>query len=625
MRGLLLLSGLFVLAACLSSPRPLAGTPTATATEAASLSAKPALTAPTVAEPFSRQVIADVPGDAPEGHFVDLVRRYKGISASRLSLSSLYRDDPLGNEVHFSLVDPQTNTFYKEPATLSHVGERALWYVADNIGFSERELSRTASLLDEVVFPGVFDVFAPGKEPPGKITIVIAGLRGVGGYFTVMDAYPQSLYPHSNERLSIYITDMPLASDQFIATLAHELQHFAQWLVDSTESTWVNEGLAEVASDIVVPHLSLSHQYLTTPEVSVVNWPTDPLQAGLNYASTGMFFRYLAQRTGRENLSQLVAEPSDSTSGVKAYLARVAPNLSLEELFAEWVAMNVVGMDQGSDSIQRLYQQKTVRTPGETKGKVAQFGAWYLRVEPDVPLSVKFVGSPSTPLIGSPAHSGNYCWWGNAGDSINSHLTRSLDLRGVLTASLLFHSWYEIEEGWDYAYVSVSTDGGHRWEALPLGIPEIDPAGLAVGPAFTGQSNGWVETSINLTPFAGNKILIRFEYFTDKSMHGSGWCIDDIKVPELGFSDDVEVFDNLWAAEGFFRAPGWGVPQTFLVQVISSQGYEPTIERIKVEAGEQAFFNIRAPATIAVSGLASKSRQPAEFVIGFDAASIVGP
>jgi len=75
-----------------------------------------------------------------------------------------------------------------------------------------------------------------------------------------------------------------------------------------------------------------------------------------------------------------------------------------------------------------------------------------------------------------------------------------------------------------------------------------------------------VEESIDLSPFAGQKILLRFEYITDEAVNLNGWAIDDIAIPELDFSDDAEE-DRIWQAQGFQRLDE-PLSQRFVVQVI---------------------------------------------------------
>ena len=179
-------------------------------------------------------------------------------------------------------------------------------------------------------------------------------------------------------------------------------------------------------------------------------------------------------------------------------------------------------------------------------------------------------------------------------------------------ATLRFSHWHEVEEGWDYAYVSASRDG-ERWEALPAtGTSAANPLGVALGPGYTGASGGWTEAEASLDDYAGGKVLVRFEYVTDQSTHGAGWCIDAIELPQAGFADGAEGAGGGWTAEGFVRVPKGGVAQPYVLRVVSGQGADLDVRAIEVDANGRAVFRVEGRTIIAVSGLARHTRQPAE-------------
>lgn len=141
--------------------------------------------------------------------------------------------------------------------------------------------------------------------------------------------------------------------------------------------------------------------------------------------------------------------------------------------------------------------------------------------------------------------SGKSEWWGGSADNLNSTLTRSIDLSGKKSATLTTGAWYEIEEGYDFLYGEVSTDGGSTW--------------TQVGKEVTGENKNWSQLSFDLSAYAGKKIDFRFRYQTDGGVHMAGPFLDDIKVVADGatlLSDDVESGDNGWVAKGFSRTSG---------------------------------------------------------------------
>jgi hypothetical protein len=118
----------------------------------------------------------------------------------------------------------------------------------------------------------------------------------------------------------------------------------------------------------------------------------------------------------------------------------------------------------------------------------------------------------------------------------------------------------------------VSSDDGATWQILRgPSTTDANPNGNSYGWGYTGLSGdgpSWIEEQVDLSVYAGQRILIRFEYVTDDAINHPGWAIDDISIPELGYQDDVEGGDDGWLAEGFVQTNSF-VPQGYLVQLIT--------------------------------------------------------
>jgi hypothetical protein len=203
---------------------------------------------------------------------------------------------------------------------------------------------------------------------------------------------------------------------------------------------------------------------------------------------------------------------------------------------------------------------------------------------------------------------------------MDSTLTRELDLRAVRNATLRFKLWFDIERDYDYAYVSVSRDGGRTWTSLRgRHTTDRDPLNVAYGPGYSGTSGGdapvWVDEQIDLTPYTGGRILLRFEYVTDEASVEDGLAIDDLSVAEVGLHDDAES-DNGWQSAGFLRVDD-ELPQHFIVQVVEQDsGDVVTVRRVDLDSANDA--EIRIPdsvkrATIVVSGATVGTTEPAGY------------
>ncbi|MCZ7539375.1 MAG: immune inhibitor A [Anaerolineae bacterium] len=255
-----------------------------------------------------------------------------------------------------------------------------------------------------------------------------------------------------------------------------------------------------------------------------------------------------------------------------------------------------------------------------------QWGAHYLLVpggSAPQRFRLTFSGSESVSIVPTEAHSGRAMWWSNRADDSDSRLTRAFDLSGVSTATLRFWTWYRIENLWDFAYVMASTDGGATWTPLSTGRTTTDdPHHNAYGPAYTGASDGWVEEVVDLSPYAGREILLRFEVITDDAVTQPGMVLDDIRIPEIGYADDVESGEGGWVSEGWLRTNN-RLPQDFLVLLIqqpATAGANPVRRLLGPGDGASGEWEFVAggaagDAVLVVSGLAPITTEPARYTV----------
>ncbi|GAB3447042.1 immune inhibitor A [Phycicoccus ginsengisoli] len=171
-------------------------------------------------------------------------------------------------------------------------------------------------------------------------------------------------------------------------------------------------------------------------------------------------------------------------------------------------------------------------------------------------------------------HGGSMEWWGGANDSLNNTLTRTVDLTGKKSGSVSAWLQYNIENGYDYLYGEVSTDGSN-W--TQIGSP-------ITGPVDNEGLTPWAQQTWDLTPYAGKSVQFRFRYATDGGLHYEGPFIDDITVTADGakvLSDDVESGDNGWTAKGFTRMGGSTSVQAshyYIAENRTYTGYDKTLQ-----------------------------------------------
>jgi hypothetical protein len=429
----------------------------------------------------------------------------------------------------------------------------------------------------------------------------------------------------------INLSALPPGNTYFDSVLAHEFQHMIHWAQDRNEDTWVNEGLSELAPFINgYGPSSFTNVFSGVPDTQLTSWADTPNQSVANYGGSFRFMAYFLQRYGEQMTQAVVANPNNGIAGFNAVLAEHGQKERFNDVFADFIVANYLNDTKARDGrwgYQNFSPEPAAVTehysvyPVEGQTTVFQYGTDYIELSGAGDVTLDFKGAGEVKVVNNDAHSGQYQWYSMRGDDSNSQLTHAFDLRNVTSATLNYSIWYDIETDWDYGYVEISTDGGDIWTILqaPHSVT-TNPSGNAYGPGYTGLSGdgpAWLDESIDLSAYAGQEVMIRFEYVTDDAVNRPGWTLDDIAIPEIGFQDDVESGVNGWQAEGFVRMDNI-LPQHFLVQVLEI-GDTVNLRQVPLDATSHGTLTMTGLGTtlnravLMVSGLTPVTTQPANY------------
>ena len=488
-----------------------------------------------------------------------------------------------GHKQRFFVTDLDDMTVYEIDATLRVVSENAYWYVDDSVAadVSDNEMREAAAEFERRVRPAIVgaigDIWTPGVDGDPRLTALHTPLDAAG-YFGASDEFPRAIHPYSNEREMIYM-GLPPSGAGYLGVLAHEFQHAVHWHLDEGEDAWVDEGMAEIAAYITGDRLGFTDSFMRRPETQLNYWPNESYKTAAHYGASGLFIGYVAQRCGGyAALGELAREQADGVNGIDRYLSSRC-DMSFDEVFADWVIANY--LDAPADEHGGIYgyadqdlpSPRAVRVRSEldeTRAQPQLSARYYeLQLPQGTTAIIEFEGEAvAAQTAAGECRGGRRYWWSGAGDAVHAYLEREFDLSALTEATLSFWMWSDIEEDWDYGYVSVSTDGGANRTLLKgRHTTSANPLGNNFGSGITGESGGWVRELMDLTPYAGEaSVLLRFEYITDEAVNLDGWLLDDISIPELGFADDAESADG-WRAAGF-RHTDNTLPQTYVVQLI---------------------------------------------------------
>lgn len=146
-------------------------------------------------------------------------------------------------------------------------------------------------------------------------------------------------------------------------------------------------------------------------------------------------------------------------------------------------------------------------------------------------------------LVNFDPYEGELSWFVANGATDNDQVLQMADpinVSGSFPVMRFFHQ-YNTEAGADGGIVQISTDEGITWENTTNLMLRGDYRGklpyntFAVPNlyGFWGNSNGYLATYIDLRPYAGMDITVRWRFGSDATVAGDGWYLDNVEFMDL--------------------------------------------------------------------------------------------
>ena len=557
----------------------------------------------------------------PMGDPISITERLLGIEDIPEVLAESAPEIPIGTVESFWASNVDNDEYFQLTAELVASDEHVYFWVDERVRVSERAAEALVRVFENDIYPTNRAFFgsewSPGVDGDERLYILFASGLGdsIAGYFSSSDQYSPLVHEYSNGHEMFYLNadNLGLRESFTFGVLAHEFQHMIHWNQDMNEDTWVDEGFAELAmllNGFDVGGSDYAFTYNT--DQTLARWPSEPGTAGAHYGQAFLFMTYFLDRFGADATQLLVANPENGIQSVESTLMMLGvadPVTGLiqtaDDVYQDW-AVALLLNDSSLGGANYAFQSyrpfppapsDVVTEPGQLSREVGQYGIDYVQVDVEESYRLSFEGERFTRVVPTDARSGEYMFYSNRGNESDMTLTRSFDLSEV-SGEVVFEywTWFDIEEGWDYLYLEVSRDGGQTWDILTTGGgTAYNPTGSAYGWGYTGYSGSgdspvWIQERINLSAYAGEEILLRFEYLTDASINGEGLVLDDMRLDAVGYSTDFEDDDGGWEAEGFVRIANV-LPQTYRLVLVGT-GAEPIVEEIQLDANNQADLDI---------------------------------
>jgi hypothetical protein len=429
--------------------------------------------------------------------------------------------------------------------------------------------------------PGMVGLPEGYYEGSDKVIMLVDNIKDEGYYdptypFFVAGFFWQTLENYIDRNIITIDTNSweTRLESTFFGTTIHELQHLIHADNDGAEETWLNEGMSTFSEFLGgYGHDDRSiNFYLDHPENSLVNWDehqgaaTGP-ETIADYGQVYLFTLYMNDKFGQEFIRDLALKESQGINSVNEVLKEHGSSLDFTQLYQNFITALALDSDRVGNGVYKFdninLRDLVVDNEGTKRGKTVDFEGAVKFEKEGVPAwggdfkeldfqdkirSISFDGVDFLPIpwksVADPLGSDNQVLWGNEGDEADNGLIFEADLTAVDTATLKFDNFIDIEEQWDFGVVQVSTDGGETWNSLENentrsdvveeGYPKIKEN----VPGFSGHYEDWQKETFDLSEYAGEKVLVSFRYLTDWGYNDTGWYIDNIEIPEIGYSND---------------------------------------------------------------------------------------
>ncbi len=481
---------------------------------------------------------------------------------------------------------------------------------------STAQLQYLLQQFDTVIYPTDTSVFGQplARGPEGQKTwVLIHNIRDEAYYDSTQTTYVAGYFSSSedaaNNKNMMHIDSYDWANRTgpgvarpflYEGVFAHEFEHLIHFDQDPDEPSWVDEGLADLAGFLCGYGHSSGHvaYYLVYHPVTALTFWGGGLES---YGASYLFQLYLFEKYGgRAFTSALVQEQANGIEGVQKTLAAFGYQDSFKQVFTNWAIANYIddtrkgGGKYGYETLEiggedswgyslgysllNFWYGPPVAAPVEVSSDLLTgsdpqpYTAQYLWFNSKKAATVKIDGDDNS---GTLPNSGTYEWYSDA----EAWAWRSFYQTFAVPAGgafLSFHTFFDIEEDWDYGYVEVYDRDTGLWSTLPaigggtvsnlahpqdnpntpVGREPMDYAAAGKWNAFTGSSGGWVAVSMDLSDFAGHSIDLYFTTWQDGAFTLQMMYVDDISFTGISFQDGAENGPGDWTTTGWYITDG---------------------------------------------------------------------
>jgi len=133
----------------------------------------------------------------------------------------------------------------------------------------------------------------------------------------------------------------------------------------------------------------------------------------------------------------------------------------------------------------------------------------------------------------------------NANTTTETHLVLKNPLSLTDASELSFNHYFDLETSYDFGLVDISIDGGASWLSLENNFTQNGynnttqfghTAYSATSANILPNTFGFITSIADLSPYAGEVVMIRFRLLTDINTNKFGWIVDDIGISNTNYA-----------------------------------------------------------------------------------------
>jgi len=573
-----------------------------------------------------------------------LATRFKRIDQKPVQLNEPMQEFEKGQVKEFWILDVDQDEYRQVDTVLVYQTPHLYFWVEQDVEYEFEDVVQLADVFENQIYSRNRAVFgsewSPGVDNDDHLVIVYAHqLGGAAGYFSGSDSLLPEVKPYSNAAEMFYLSaDYTILNSSFTyGVLAHEFQHMIHWNQDRNESSWLNEAFSELAVDLNGFEIGgFDYLFAQDPDLQLTFWPDDEQgESAPHYGASYLFAKYLYDQFGQPTITDITQHPKDGMDSLdevlknELKLAEIPGVPAGDQVFQNWTIANFLqdsNLENGIYGYERnaklpVFQQTEEISCGSDwqERTVSQYGTDYLNIGCNNNCLIEIEGTDLVQLLPADSYSGDFAVWSNSAEESHMRLWQEFDFTQVKSPiQMSYWTWFDIEENYDYVYLTASVDG-MLWQIL---IPETctydNPTGANYGCGYNGRTEGWIQETVDLSDYAGEKVTLQFEYITDAAINGEGLLLDDISVDALRYFADFEHGSDGWQMDGFVRVSNY-LPQSFSVASVQQDDQVSVNKFISTRGLSQSIpakiENRNQQITMVISGLTRYTHHPATYRI----------